>query len=100
VVLPRVTSDLASLLAEAAAGRLRSEAVVSAAAAVTVVCAAPGYPAAPRAGDPITGIYDAEAVDGVTVYRAGVAAGPDGGLVTAGGRVLDVTALGPTLEDA
>jgi phosphoribosylamine--glycine ligase len=100
VVLPRLTGDVAGLLAEAAAGRLRSQPAFDERAAVTVVMAAAGYPASPRAGDPITGIADAEAVEGVTVECAGVAAGPDGGLVTAGGRVLDVTALGADLADA
>jgi phosphoribosylamine---glycine ligase len=99
VVLPRLTTDLAGLLAEAAAGRLVSEPRFTEQAAVTVVLAAEGYPAAPRTGDVIRGIAEAEAA-GATVFCAGVAAGEDGSLVTAGGRVLDVTALGPTLADA
>jgi phosphoribosylamine--glycine ligase len=49
-----------------------------------------------RTGDHIEGIPDAEQVPGVTVFRAGV--GP--GDVTAGGRVLNVTALAPTIEEA
>ena len=61
---------------------------------MTVVAAAEGYPGAVRTGDVIEGLDDGRAVDGVTVYCAGVAAGPDGSLVTAGGRVLAVTALG------
>ncbi|HWH35754.1 MAG TPA: phosphoribosylamine--glycine ligase [Acidimicrobiales bacterium] len=100
VVLPRLDSDLATLLAEAAEGRLRSTPVFADDAAVTVVAAAEGYPAAPRPGDRIDGIDAARTVDGVRVYCAGVAAGPDGALVTAGGRVLDVTAMGPTLARA
>jgi phosphoribosylamine--glycine ligase len=64
------------------------------------VCAVEGYPNAPRTGDVIEGLAEANAVDGVTVFCAGVAAGPDGGLVTAGGRVLDVTALAPTLAES
>ncbi|MFN2608218.1 MAG: phosphoribosylamine--glycine ligase [Acidimicrobiales bacterium] len=74
VVLPRYRGDLAALLAEAAAGRLRSEPSFADDAAVTVVLAAPGYPAAPRTGDPIRGVAEAAAVPGVRVYCAGVAA--------------------------
>ncbi|HVL03290.1 MAG TPA: phosphoribosylglycinamide synthetase C domain-containing protein, partial [Acidimicrobiales bacterium] len=69
-------------------------------AAVTVVCASEGYPTSPRTGDRIEGLEAASAVEGVTVYCAGVAAGEAGGLRTAGGRVLDVTALAPTLVQA
>jgi phosphoribosylamine--glycine ligase len=99
VVLPRLDSDLTALLAEAAAGRLRSEPVFSSDAAVTVVLASEGYPTAPRTGDEISGIDDAEAVEGVSVFHAGTAR-QDGALVTAGGRVLDVTAVGPSLAAA
>lgn len=102
VVLPRLASDcdLAALLAEAAAGRLRSPPMFSPEAAVTVVCASEGYPAAPRTGDRILGLEAARAIEGVTVYCAGVAADASGALVTAGGRVLDVTAVAPTLAEA
>jgi phosphoribosylamine--glycine ligase len=100
VVLPRMASDLTGLLAEAAAGRLGSEPAFVADAAVTVVCAAEGYPEAPRRGDPIDGLEAAAAVEGVTVYCAGVGDAGRGRLTTAGGRVLDVTALAPTLEAA
>jgi phosphoribosylamine--glycine ligase len=100
VVLPRLTTDLAGLLAEAAGGRITSEPVFGSDAAVTVVLASDGYPAAPVTGVPITGIDDAEAVEGVTVFHAGTARGSDGGIITSGGRVLDVTAVAPTIADA
>jgi phosphoribosylamine--glycine ligase len=64
------------------------------------VCASEGYPASPRTGDVIAGIEDARALDGVSVYCAGVAAGADGELLTAGGRVLNVCGRGPTLAEA
>jgi phosphoribosylamine--glycine ligase len=101
VVLPRLTTDLAELLAAAAAGDLtRAPApAVGEDACVTVVLASEGYPAAPRTGDVITGVSDAQAA-GATVFCAGVASGSDGALVTAGGRVLDVTAMGPTVAVA
>lgn len=100
VVLPRLESDLVVLLAEAAEGRLRSRPQFSPQAAVTVVCASEGYPASPRTGDRIEGIEAASAVEGVTVYCAGVAADAAGDLVTSGGRALDVTAQAPTLAEA
>jgi len=68
-------------------------------AAVTLVLAAPGYPEATRTGQPIEGIERAEALEGVTVQHAGTAL-RDGQLVVAGGRVLGVTALAPTLSIA
>jgi phosphoribosylamine--glycine ligase len=101
VVLPRLQSDLVELLADAASGRLREPPRFGADAAVTVVCAAEGYPVAPRTGDEIVGLDAARDRDGVTVYCAGVAARPgDGALVTAGGRVLAVTGVGPDLAAA
>ena len=100
VVLPRLTNDLAAMLSEAAAGDLRTEPVFDDGAAVTVVVAAEGYPAAPRSGDVVTGIDDAEAVAGVTVFHAGTARTSGGDLVTRGGRVLAVTGQGRSIAEA
>ena len=100
VVVPRLDSDLAELLAEAAAGQLRSTPSFSADAMVTVVCASERYPNPPRTGDVIEGLDAASAVDGVTVFCAGVGADANGRLVTAGGRVLNVCGRGPTLAIA
>jgi phosphoribosylamine--glycine ligase len=100
VVLPRLTSDLAGLLADAAAGDLTSVPTFSDDAAVTVVLASEGYPESPRSGDVITGLDEANDLDGVTVFAAGVAEDGQGRLVTAGGRVLAVTGTGPTIGDA
>jgi phosphoribosylamine--glycine ligase len=101
VVLPRLTTDLAELLAAAAAGDLtRAPApAFGEDACVTVVLASEGYPVAPRTGDVITGIADAAAA-GATVFCAGVAAGPGSELLTAGGRVLAVTATGSSVAVA
>lgn len=99
VVLPRLSADLVDLLGEAASGHLRSEATFVDDPAVTVVLASEGYPENPRTGDVIGGVAAAEAA-GATVYCAGVARDPEGQLVTAGGRVLNVTAMGPTLDAA
>jgi phosphoribosylamine--glycine ligase len=92
VVLPRVTSDFAALLVEAASGRLVSEPSFGADAAVTVMMCNEGYPIAPRSGDAIEGLAEVQKMEGVNVYCAGVASEEDGRLTTAGGRVLSVTA--------
>jgi len=112
VVLPRLRSDLAGLLAGAAAGSLTESPVYADDAAVTVVCASEGYPASSRTGDVIAGVEAAGAVEGVTVFCAGVAAADAGrwgalpagrsgrALATAGGRVLTITGVGPDLAAA
>jgi phosphoribosylamine--glycine ligase len=69
-------------------------------AAVAVVVASKDYPATPRTGDVIHGLMDAERVEGVEVIHAGTARGEDGALVTSGGRVLAVTAVGSDVADA
>jgi len=92
--------DMGELFASAAAGALRPESVtVTDRAAVVVVLAAAGYPKSPRKGDRISGIDAADAMDGVVVHHAGTALRDDS-FVTAGGRVLAVTATGPDLEAA
>lgn len=100
VVLPRMSSDLAELLAEAAAGGLRSEPRFVDHACVTVVVASPGYPETPQTGAQILGVEDAEALPGVVVFRAGVREDEHGRMYTDGGRVLDVTALGSSVTAA
>ncbi len=100
VVLPRYAGDLAALLAQAASGHLTAEPTFTDEACVTVVLAAGGYPASPRTGDVISGVDEAESVEGVTVFHAGAERGPYGRLLTSGGRVLDVTALGPDVPEA
>lgn len=100
VVVPRLTSDLAALLASAASGRIEAEPSFTDEAAVTVVLASEGYPASPRTGDVIEGLDAAREVPGVAVFCAGVGQDDDGRLTTAGGRVLDVTAMAPDLATA
>jgi phosphoribosylamine--glycine ligase len=68
-------------------------------AVACVVVAAEGYPGNPRKGDPISGIDDAMALSGVTVYHAGTRL-EDEQLMTSGGRVLSVCGRGPTLSEA
>jgi phosphoribosylamine--glycine ligase len=105
VVLPRLEGDLTGLLAEVASGSLRTRPRFTDAAAVCVVMASEGYPESPRTGDTVAGLNAAARIEGVTVFHAGTAwaggaAAGDGSVVTAGGRVLGVTALGPTIAEA
>jgi phosphoribosylamine--glycine ligase len=94
----RLKSDLVELLLHATNGALdRIDAEWDRRAALGVVLAAPGYPEQPRKGDPISGL---DAVpEGCKVFHAGTALA-DGLPVTAGGRVLCVTALGETVRQA
>jgi phosphoribosylamine--glycine ligase len=98
-VLPRFAGDFGRLCHDAAAGRADLEVRFHKDACVTVVMATEGYPASPRKGDFIDGIDAAEELPGVTVFHAGTKQA-EGRLMTAGGRVLDVTALAPTLAEA
>jgi phosphoribosylamine--glycine ligase len=92
-------SDLAEVLAAAARGELGTASLVwRSDPSVCVVLASAGYPANPRTGDPITGIDAAESL-GATVFHAGTRR-VSGGIETAGGRVLGVTASGPVLGAA
>jgi phosphoribosylamine---glycine ligase len=98
-ILPRVDGDLLGALLAAAHGDLsEAEVVISDQAAVTVAVTAENYPEGGDTGTPIEGVEDAEAA-GALVFHAGTAV-RDGRLVTNGGRILNVTATGPTLEDA
>jgi len=100
VLLPRLKSDLVDLLEATVDGKLdtiRPE--WDARAAVCVIMASGGYPGEYAKGKPITGIEEAEALPGVTVFHAGTQE-VEGELVTSGGRVLGVTALGADLRAA
>lgn len=96
VLLPLFESDPYELMAEAAAGAITAQPRFHDRAAVTVVLASEGYPAAPRVGDRIDGLAEAIALPEVLLYSAGV--GP--GNTTNGGRVLNVTALGDDVPQA
>jgi phosphoribosylamine--glycine ligase len=101
VVLPRLATPLAGVLLASATGTLAALPPLEWRddAAVTVVVASEGYPASPRSGDPIEGVDDADALPDVHVLHAGTAT-VDGALVSAGGRVLSVTATGADLTAA
>jgi len=97
-ILMRLKTDLVDLIELALAGRLNvAEPQWDRRVALGVVMAAAGYPEDPRSGDPITGLPPAQ--PDCRVFHAGTAF--DGGdVVTAGGRVLCVTALGDTVRAA
>lgn len=101
VVLPRLEGDLVNIMLAVAEGR--PEDIVlswSDKWAVSVVLASEGYPGSYEKGKVILGVEEAQELDGVIVFHAGTALNPDGELITAGGRVLNVVALGDTFEEA
>lgn len=103
VVLTRLRTPLAGLLLAAATGSLADFPSLrwSDQAAVTVVVAAHNYPGPPRAGDVISGLADAGAVDGAWVLHAGTARdSASGQVVSSGGRVLSVVGTGRDLAAA
>jgi len=100
VILPLFASDLGELLAASASGQVGDvEVAWHDGAAVTIVLASGGYPDSYPTGLPITGVAEAARCDHVTVFHAGTRQ-QDGALVTAGGRVLDVTARGDDVPAA
>jgi phosphoribosylamine--glycine ligase len=100
VLLPTYGGSLFGLLDAAARGDLSSvRPAPSRGAALAVVMAAAGYPGKPRTGDRIDGL-EAPLEPGVFVRHAGTARGPDGELVTSGGRVLAVGACADRLDEA
>ncbi|MGA4494201.1 phosphoribosylamine--glycine ligase [Vreelandella venusta] len=99
-IMMRLTSDLAALCLAGAKGELADKQCEwDARAAVGVVIAAGGYPGSYRKGDVIHGLERAAQAQ-CKVFHAGTAQAADGSIVTAGGRVLCVTALGNTVSAA
>ncbi len=104
VLVPLYGERLFDLLLRVANGDLDGAAPEVQGAAVTVVLAAHGYPGSPRQGDLIEGLgvdgQLADPVEGVTIFHAGSAQRDDGRFVTSGGRVVAVTGVGDTIEQA
>ncbi|MBI4560408.1 MAG: phosphoribosylamine--glycine ligase [Candidatus Rokubacteria bacterium] len=99
-VLPRLAEDLLPLLAAVARGEgLPTTVAWRPESAVCVVLASGGYPGDYQTGKPIAGIEEAQALPDVTVFHAGTAV-KESAVVTAGGRVLGVTALGRDIPAA
>jgi len=100
VVLPRLESDLVDLLLATVEGKLgQAQAEWRTDACVCVVLASGGYPGPYEKGKPIRGLEKASGMERVEIFHAGTAR-QDGQVVTAGGRVLGVTALGDGFEQA
>jgi phosphoribosylamine--glycine ligase len=102
-ILARVKGDFATIVERAIEGRLdTAEIVWDRRTALGVVLAAEGYPGTPRGGDPIEGLpaHGNEVGDDCIVFHAGTRIDEDGRVVTAGGRVLCVTALGDSVKMA
>lgn len=101
VVLPRMKADLVDVFLACDNGTLSPDMVDwDDDWAVSVVLTSAGYPGKYQKGKLIQGIDDANALPGVTVYHAGTSLDAQGNVLTNGGRVLDVTAVAPTFEDA
>jgi phosphoribosylamine--glycine ligase len=99
-IMLRLKSDLVDLIDAALDGRLeKTRARWDARPAIGVVMAAGGYPGRVRSGDTVTGL-DAPVPADVKLFHAGTALSADGHVVTAGGRVLTVCALGVDIADA
>ena len=99
-IVMRLDSDLLEGLEACVEGRLsETEFRWKAGASACVVAASSGYPGSYTAGARMTGLREAAGVAGVQVFHAGTAL-LDGEYLTAGGRVLGVSAAGATLEDA
>jgi phosphoribosylamine--glycine ligase len=98
-LLPRLESDLLEIVWACANRRLQEvEVAWSDRASVCVVIASGGYPGSFATGLPVHGLEEVDA--DITVFHAGTRLGEDGTVLTAGGRVLGVTATGATLEEA
>lgn len=99
VLLPRIKTDLLDLLEATVDGRLDEVALeVDPRSVVCVILASEGYPASPKVGREIQRI--AERADDVVVFHAGTVQSPDGKVMTSGGRVFGVSAVGRSREEA
>src|SRR5918997_1453849 len=100
-ILVRLRTDLMEIFGAVARGGLgETDVSWSEESSACVVLAARGYPERPETGAHIRGLEEAAGVEGVQIFHAGTARAEDGSIVTAGGRVLGVTATGPPLEQA
>ena len=100
ILMRRLKSDLLPVLYAAATGTLSSQTLDwSNDAAALIVMAANGYPGSYKKGSPIAGLEDAALLDGVEIFQAGTK-DVDGQLLANGGRVLNITAIGPSINQA
>jgi len=101
VLMLRLKSDLLPALIASAEGSLKQfDLRWSNDVAITVIMATKGYPDAYPKGSEIRGLDAAARVEGVQIFHAGTKLGPDGKILANGGRVLNVSAMAPTVEEA
>lgn len=101
VILPRMKADLVDVLLACDNQTLSQDMIDwDDKWAVCVVLTSKGYPGSYEKGKAITGISEAEKLNNVTIYQAGTALDENGVLVTSGGRVINVVAMGKTFEEA
>lgn len=100
VVIPLLEGGFGSVLFAAAGGDLSQVDLKPNGAGAVVVMSASGYPNSSRRGDKIVGLAAIEDNSAVRVYHSGTSVDQDGDLVTSGGRVLGITALGKSKEEA
>ena len=101
MILPRLKSDLLPVMTQIANGCLEAESLEwHERACITVVMASGGYPGSYEKGFPIHGLETVKGQPDVAVFHAGTAFNTQKQIVTAGGRVLAVTAWGDTLKAA
>lgn len=100
-ILVRLNADLAEISNQLSRSTLDTSVISwKNGNSATVILAAEGYPRDPRLGDAITGLDEAVRVPGVNLFHSGTAFGPSGEIVTAGGRVIGVTATGANRQQA
>jgi phosphoribosylamine--glycine ligase len=100
-ILPRLKSDLLQVLAEIASGSLQTSTLEwHDRACLSVVMASAGYPGFYKKGFVIDGLPSVSQKENILVFHAGTTLNPNGQVITAGGRVLNVTALGENLRQA
>ncbi len=101
VVLPRMKNDIVDVFLACVDGKLETiDLQFEDNAAVCVVLASDGYPVSYKKGFEITGLDDVKKQDGYFVFHAGSKFNEEGKIVTNGGRVLGVTAIGSNLKEA
>lgn len=100
-ILVRLETDIVEICEAMLTGKLSEISVKwRGGSSACVILAAEGYPAKPRTGDVISGLDAAAAIEGIRVFHAGTRLNEDGEIVTAGGRVIGVTAVGVDLDSA
>ena len=100
-ILVRLETDVVDICQAMLAGTLsRTHVAWKAGNSATIVLASQGYPEKPRTGDVIDGLTEAARTENVSVFHAGTSRDADGNIITSGGRVLGITAVGDNLTEA